>query len=189
MRRTGGRRSGGAGAAPQSPRCERRRAQAESCAGRYHRTHGGEPPAQFVDLLEIATYVFSADQYVRREGPTMPGMGKRWRRSFRLHIPVRSPAFWQTDEIAHLLRETLTFLTDDEFEFVFSRMERHRRTSPTWISTAAAAQRASSRIMYCFSQAGWTRLPAPSSCSPVARSSRSYPIGLPRSSRRGRTNS
>ena len=87
-------------------------------------------PAQVIDLLEIATYVFSADQYVRREGPTMPGMGKRWRRSFRLHIPVRSPAFWQRVEVAELLQETLQFLTDDEFEFVFNRMAKPPREQP-----------------------------------------------------------
>jgi hypothetical protein len=85
---------------------------------------------QMIDLLEIATYVFSADQYVRREGRQMPGMGKNWRRTFVFIIPVRVLGFWGRTEVQELLTDTLSFLTDDAFSFDFRPMANPPKIQP-----------------------------------------------------------
>jgi hypothetical protein len=51
-------------------------------------------PATFHDLLDIATYVYTADQAVRRGGAGVEDMGANWRRSFFFRIPVRNREFW-----------------------------------------------------------------------------------------------
>jgi len=44
-----------------------------------------------IDLLEIATYVYCADQATTRGGGTSREYGAKWRRQFQFHIPVREP--------------------------------------------------------------------------------------------------
>ena len=46
-------------------------------------------PDVLMDLLEVALYVFSADQATGRGG--VRDTGRSWRRDFRFHIPVRQP--------------------------------------------------------------------------------------------------
>ena len=48
-------------------------------------------PAIAIDLLEIATYVYAADQMVSRGGLKEFEYRTKWRRQFRLKIPVRLP--------------------------------------------------------------------------------------------------
>ncbi|MBJ6370778.1 hypothetical protein [Sedimentitalea arenosa] len=72
-----------------------------------------------LDLLEIAAAVFAADGSVRRGGETRQDMGDKWRRRFRLEIPVRVPAFWSQREVALALRNLVEFLTEDSFRFEF----------------------------------------------------------------------
>jgi len=43
-------------------------------------------PGLLIDLIEIATYVYCADQAISRGGPAQVGMGADWRRSFRFVI-------------------------------------------------------------------------------------------------------
>jgi len=43
-------------------------------------------PDLLIDLIEIATYVYCADQATRRGGPVQVGMGADWCRSFRFVI-------------------------------------------------------------------------------------------------------
>ena len=50
-----------------------------------------------VDLLEIATYVYCADQSATRGGPTSQDFGAAWRRRFEFHIPVREPDLWSSN--------------------------------------------------------------------------------------------
>lgn len=78
-------------------------------------------PARVTDLLEIACYAYCADQFVRREGSTMPRMGAEWRRRFRFRVAVREPDFWNGAEANALLAELLGFLSEDSWEFAFSR--------------------------------------------------------------------
>ena len=79
-------------------------------------------PPVLVDLLEIATYVYCADQATTRGGLTSPDCGARWRRKFRFHIPVREPDLWSSDAVFTVLRDTLAFLSDDEYEFTFKKL-------------------------------------------------------------------
>lgn len=78
-------------------------------------------PTVLTDLLEIAAYVYCADQFTTRGTSQMTDMGAFWRRKFRLKIPVRELAVWSRPEVATALRETLEFLSEDEFEFEFAQ--------------------------------------------------------------------
>src|SRR5437660_7949583 len=51
-------------------------------------------PGLLIDLIEIATYVYGADQATSRGGDAQEGIGAIWRRSFRFVIPVRNPNHW-----------------------------------------------------------------------------------------------
>ncbi len=53
------------------------------------RTLGTNIPHQMIDLIEIATFVYVADQYFPRGGHGVEDMGANWRRSLHFEIPVR----------------------------------------------------------------------------------------------------
>ena len=76
-------------------------------------------PAEFRDLLEIAAYVYCADQATGRGGKNVDGFGDAWRRHFVFTIPVRKPGFWNKAEVKDVLRGTLEFLSEDRFDFEF----------------------------------------------------------------------
>jgi hypothetical protein len=76
----------------------------------------------FIDLLEIAAYIYCADQATTRGGDTWKSCGARWRRHFQFHIPVREPGIWSSEDVLTPLRDTLAFLSDDEYEFTFERL-------------------------------------------------------------------
>ena len=107
-------------------------------SGRTHRLdlHGGSPnvhlqisdisgplvanvPDVLADLLEVASYVYAADSAIPRGGEVDTQMGRRWRRKFRFKIPVRLPSLWSSDPVLSALVETLSFLSDDSYEFEF----------------------------------------------------------------------
>jgi hypothetical protein len=79
-----------------------------------------------VDLLEIAAYVYCADQTTTRGGPTSQDFGAAWRRRFEFHIPVREPDLWSSKPVRTALCETLGFLSDDEYEFNFKRLRKEQ---------------------------------------------------------------
>lgn len=79
-------------------------------------------PERLVDLLDIASYTYSADQFTQRDTGTMPDMGSGWRRSFALHVAVRDLAFWTRAEVQEQLASTLGFLSDDNYHFTFSKL-------------------------------------------------------------------
>jgi hypothetical protein len=79
-------------------------------------------PDILVDLLEIASYVYAADQATSRGEAT--DAGGHWRRHFRFYIPVRQPEVWSQDVVSVALADTLSFLSDDDYEFCFSRIEK-----------------------------------------------------------------
>lgn len=79
-------------------------------------------PDLLTDLLEIATYVFAADNSVTRGGPALRNMGSDWRRSFRLVIGVRELERWSAPDLLHALRELLGFLSDDAWHFEFVKL-------------------------------------------------------------------
>lgn len=75
-----------------------------------------------VDLLEIATYVYCADQATTRGGDSSREYGAKWRRQFQFHIPVRDPDLWSSKPVRTALCDTLGFLSDDEYEFTFKKL-------------------------------------------------------------------
>jgi len=78
-----------------------------------------DTPPILTDLLEIAAYVFAADQMISRGGPVMVALGHDWRRRFRFAIPVRNPAFWSRPDVLVALTDTLVFMSEDDFRFEF----------------------------------------------------------------------
>jgi hypothetical protein len=78
-------------------------------------------PDVIVDLIEIASYVYCADQAVARGGEGVLAFGAGWRRRFIFHIPVRRPDVWSSPEILDTLKRTLSDLCEDEYEFSFER--------------------------------------------------------------------
>jgi 7-cyano-7-deazaguanine synthase in queuosine biosynthesis len=76
------------------------------------------------DLLEIASYIYAADSAISRGGQTDSHLGARWRRKFRFVIPVRQPGLWSSDPLAPALVETISFLSDDDYEFEFRPLEK-----------------------------------------------------------------
>ncbi len=79
-------------------------------------------PAVFLDLIDIAVYVYCADQAVRRGGAGVEDFGEHWRRNFFLRIPVRAPDFWNDHNVLAQLISTLSFLSEDEYAFEFERL-------------------------------------------------------------------
>ena len=75
-----------------------------------------------LDLLEIASYVYCADQATTRGGGSSREYGAKWRRQFHFHIPVREPDLWSSKPVRAALCNTLGFLSDDEYEFTFKRL-------------------------------------------------------------------
>ena len=78
-----------------------------------------ELPHVLTDLVEVATYIYCADQAVTRGGDGVVAFGRDWRRRFSFHIPVRALDVWSSDAVRTVLRDTLGFLSDDDYEFHF----------------------------------------------------------------------
>lgn len=76
-------------------------------------------PSAFVDLIEIATYVYCADQAVSRGSGNGEHFGSEWRRNFTFRIPVRRPDFWSSAAVTSILAQSLGFLSDDNYHFEF----------------------------------------------------------------------
>ena len=83
---------------------------------------------RLVDLLEIASYVYSADCGTRRgkewadDDSTEP-----WGRDFSFLVSVRDWDFWSQPQIQHLLSQVLGFLADDKYAFTFVPMPENQR--------------------------------------------------------------
>lgn len=76
-------------------------------------------PDLLVDLLELAAYVYCADQRVRRGSERLCNAGEEWRRHLRFVVPVRRLDVWASASVRDLLSATLDFLSDDIYEFEF----------------------------------------------------------------------
>ena len=82
---------------------------------------------RLVDLLEIASYVFSADCATSRGSEwTDDSSTEPWSRDFTFVIPVREPSFWNTTNHKCLITEVLTFLSNDKYSFTFVPLEHDR---------------------------------------------------------------
>src|SRR5262245_54775479 len=89
--------------------------------GRMLKRLGSKATDIEADLLELAAYVYAADQVIRRGGTKEFEYGLRWRRHFRFEVPVRRPAIWRRPAVTELLQWALGFLTDDDYEFGFCK--------------------------------------------------------------------
>jgi hypothetical protein len=78
-------------------------------------------PNVLLDLLEVAAYVYCADQRISRGSDMLADHGQRWRRSLSFTIPVRQPDCWNSNGVRDALCETLGFLSDDAYAFDFVR--------------------------------------------------------------------
>lgn len=86
-----------------------------------HETLCRDIAPQFFDLVEIAAYVYCADQALKRTGQDTDTFGGDWRRDFHFHVPVRHFELWSRPEIQQALIEALEFVSDDSFSFTFYR--------------------------------------------------------------------
>jgi len=84
-------------------------------------------PSVFADLIEIATYVYVADQAVTRGGDGVENVGADWRRRLLFTVPVRNVKFWRNPEVMEALVETLSFLSEDEYHFEFVELLKPRQ--------------------------------------------------------------
>jgi hypothetical protein len=85
------------------------------------------PPARLVDFLEIASYVFTADCATERgEQWTDDDSREAWGRDFAFVVPVRDPAFWTKPEITSLIKESLSYLSNDKYSFTFVPLTQDR---------------------------------------------------------------
>ncbi len=78
-------------------------------------------PDILIDLVEIATYVFCADQAISRGDEAQRGMGAHWRRDLCFVIPVRNPSHWKRREVSGALCSALSFLSEDNYAFEFKK--------------------------------------------------------------------
>lgn len=83
------------------------------------RTMVGNIPDVLLDLLEVAAYVYCADQRCPRGSDKLTDYGRDWRRDMRFTIPLRLPDLWETAAVKDALRETLGFLSDDTYSLSF----------------------------------------------------------------------
>ncbi len=80
-------------------------------------------PELLADVLDVATYVFCADQSVSRGGKKDSGTGKLWRRQFRIALPVRRPEVWSRPDVHDTLSQALSFVSEDAYTFEFSHLD------------------------------------------------------------------
>ena len=95
-------------------------------------------PAVLRDLLEVATYVYVADQSISRGGQRSFEYGNDHHRCLRFRIPVREYDLWSDPENRELLEETLSFASGDTYTFEFSR--RRPDDFPGFLNLSAEAE-------------------------------------------------
>src|SRR5262245_55979901 len=76
-------------------------------------------PPRFLDMIDLAAYVYAADQAVTRGGDGGEDCGARWRRNLVVRVPVREPDFWRSGPVRDTLVSTLSFLSEDQYRFEF----------------------------------------------------------------------
>jgi hypothetical protein len=89
-------------------------------------------PTLLTDLLEIAAYVYCADQRLPRGTSHFANYGENWRRTLNFTIPVRHPEVWGQEQVLRLLTSTLGFLSDDSYSFTFRTMRASTRMTDAY---------------------------------------------------------
>ncbi len=85
------------------------------------RTMVSNIPDVLLDLLEVAAYVYCADQRLPRGSDKLTDFGRDWRRDMHFTIPLRQPELWESPAVKDALTDTLGFLSDDSYSFSFVR--------------------------------------------------------------------
>ncbi len=86
------------------------------------REYFDEITPRLVDFIEIATFIYVADQcHVRCQGRVDPH-GLLWHRKFNMIIAVQDYDFWSRADVKKVLERLLRFLSDDCFCFQFKKM-------------------------------------------------------------------
>src|SRR5262249_36608929 len=89
---------------------------------------------RMIDLLEIASYVFTADCATSRGNEwTDDDSTEAWGRDFAFMIPVREPDFWNRMEVKCILTEVLTFLSNDTYTFAFTQLVQDRTNQQQYL--------------------------------------------------------
>ena len=84
-------------------------------------------PPRYVDLLEIASYVYAADCAVSRgTGFGRYAYNDPWEREFKFVFPVRDYNFWKQQEVTTLLKRLLGFLSNDKIIIEFQELRQDR---------------------------------------------------------------
>jgi 7-cyano-7-deazaguanine synthase in queuosine biosynthesis len=97
-------------------------------------------PDLLVDLLEIAAYVYCADQRASRGSETLVRAGEHWRRHLHFIVPVRCPEIWSSEAVRQQLEATLGFLSDDVYTFEFVSSDAGLAKGQTYFSDLAEGQ-------------------------------------------------
>lgn len=103
-----------------------------------------------IDLVEIAAFVYVADQMNRRGFDDVETMGANWRRRMRFEIPVRVPGLWNSAAVTDALLELLSFLSEDEYDFSFSQYK-HPPPLDSYLSFGKLGQHAPAESVVLFS--------------------------------------
>jgi hypothetical protein len=80
-------------------------------------------PPVLIDLIDVASYIYCADQVISRGSDTDADFGAKWRRQLHFAIPVRQPDLWSNLALREELEGALSFLTEDEYHFHFEKLE------------------------------------------------------------------
>lgn len=78
----------------------------------------GHIPDRYLDLLELASYVYCADRYISRGQKDSP-YSTGWQRHFLHIVSVRDFAFWSRSDVVSILEKLLSFLSGDIHKFEF----------------------------------------------------------------------
>ncbi len=76
-------------------------------------------PEAFQDLVDLAAYVYCADQAIPRGSDKDEAFGARWRRRLHFAVSVRRPELWSRPDLVQELVTVLSFLSEDEYHFHF----------------------------------------------------------------------
>jgi len=80
-------------------------------------------PPVLLDLLEVAAYVYCADQRTHRGSLLLTNMGQAWHKGLKFVIPVREPDTWNRTDVKEALSSGLRFLSDHTYQFEFVKGE------------------------------------------------------------------
>lgn len=90
----------------------------------FHIPFGRTLAPRFIDLVEIASYVYAADQATIRQYQDTDRFGMDWRQRLHFRIPVRDLEFWNRPDVGKALVDVLNFLGDHFFSFEFSKAKK-----------------------------------------------------------------